>query len=246
MAEKIAMRVLKGVLGVAINKATGVPNDPQVIQRAVRATEAEVMRMSGVVAAIRDATGGLHEALATLSTALDAQRIAARRDRLTAALYAAAAPDALRGKTLQLAAVLESVVADTSVETIAVDVNRVVADEDDEGEVYNSCNRQVFDSTCTSAELVGKVLEMEKSDGLLTGVQHATSCRMRVYVTAWAPSEKELEKLAEATGALYQFCQTLCDNLADPRGVYTTSEGEGFITKSFTKLADNATIVVLK
>lgn len=246
LVETIPQLVLKGVLDVAINKAMGVPNDPRVVLRAARATEAEVMRMSGVVAAIRDATADLRDTLSTLSEAIDADRVAARRDRLTAAMHAAAVPDALRGKTMDLAAALETVVADTSVETIALDVSRVVADEDDDAELYNSCNKEVFDSTCTTEQLVRKVLEMEANDGILTGVQHSTSCRMRLYVSAWAPSEKKLKNLAEATGALYQLCQIICDVLADPRGVSTMSEGEGFITRSFTKLADNATVIVLK
>lgn len=235
----VAQLVLNGIAKVAMNKLNG----SAAIAKSVSATEREVMRMSGVVHGLLSETGGLRDALSSLICSVSLQRASNRRDRMLAAI-----PDAsplLRSKALQVATMVAAVLEETAVETVGVEVSRVVVDEDDD-EYFTKTNKVHFSRVHSDAEIVAAVLALEAADQVFTGLRHETQDRMRLFVNAWAPSEKDLNRLAEATGALYQLCQTLCDVIADSRGVFATSVGDGNISKSYTKLTHNSSTILLK
>jgi len=240
MAEMIvAELVLSGIIKVAMNKLHG----DNAVQQNVEATRAEVMRMSGVVSSLRQETEDLRQNIAQLTNATALEACLRRKNHMLEAMTGVR--EDVRRSALDISLMVQTILEHTSIESLCIEVSRMLPDEDDSEEFFKSSHKVHFARMQTSHEIVRQVLTMETQDDLFSGVKHPTEDRMSVYVSAWAPAEKELSKLVEATGALYQLSQTLCDVIVDPRGMYVTAIGDGNIARSQTALCHNSSTVLL-
>jgi len=153
----------------------------------------------------------------------------------------------IRPPILQVSLAIQALVEETCIEGICVEVSRIVRDEEKEEQdsFCPSSHKVYFFNNTTAREIVGSVHSLEACNQLFSGVHHVTEDRMVIMINAWAPTEKDFSALVKANGALFAFCQTLCDYINDSRGVYAAAMQDGSISRSRTNHQYNSTSILL-
>lgn len=250
----VAELVLQGISKVALSMIAS-PQDAT--SQNVRMVEQEVMKMSGIVQGLREEVANMRDSISQLTNSVEKQKTLNLRDKFLTSLKAV--DPSLRPPLLNAAMMVYTALHETSVETIAIEVSRVIREDDefsddddgdeDEGDPFaiSTTTSKIFFTQYLSTDEIAKYfMDLEKTENLFSQVTHQTEDRMRIGLSAWAPEENHMKKLAEATGGLYQICQTLCDSIKDSRGVYASASSDGNVAKSSKiPLAENATVLTL-
>ncbi|KAI0565938.1 50S ribosome-binding GTPase [Gracilaria domingensis] len=227
------MMLLDGVIVELVAKgmimAAGFVYDDA--KEAVKATQEQLEKMTGVLEKLRlqnkEELTDLGQKLDEVHNSILDSELSQLRDQMLQAMSNEVDDAAVRRRIVMIAMILYCLVRKTSVEQVALKVQKVVALPSS-----SSLRREIVESelvtvggTTTVDEIVSNLLQMK---GIFSSIEHSTENQLSINVDAAARVGSGREDLIKATGGLFKLCQALCNVVQDERGAYAVSKGDSF------------------